>query len=280
MESLDSCEKPSGSELSRGCEPYNGGEINNGRELHSPNLLMLVRSLKGAPLACLVVLRLSGRPLTSAFLGSLTGYSPHTVAQALQALLSMGLASADARHSNWQLSPAAEELDLWPSRNGEAAEGDSGVNRDFCHPDPAATAESLDFQRSSAVAAGKPIEKGAKRGRRGVRRTIQPGPSPYNPPDPGAPPGKPQPENLPPLDPAVLQALHQAGIGEPTASRLAAMAHIDLAYVQAHAARARREGIRVALLIHRMRAGDPAPEMLEKSSERYITGKYAEFVNH
>ena len=329
----------------------------DGKQIQSPGLLLLVRSLKGAPLACLVVLRLAGRPAPAAWLGSLTGYSPHTIAQALDALQALGLAYPDERRSNWRLSPQARGLDLWPSGDepaagvpasgipaagipapgypvpgnptpgapappgqahaaprvppsaagipasgipaaagypaavpGIPAAGDPGSDRDFCHTLSTPASANLHFQDSEA-AAGDSGRRRAKRGRRRLNR-----PSPGGPPSGFPPPAGPelanvqrqasaacdnlQPVSPPALDPAVLLALRQAGIGEPTASRLAAMAHVDLEYVQAHVRRARRESTPVALLIHRMRAGDPAPAMLEKPGERYISGEYAEFVVH
>jgi len=73
--------------------------------------------------------------------------------------------------------------------------------------------------------------------------------------------------------------LHQAGIYEPTASQLARMPHVTLEYVQAHVRKAQREKTDTGLLIHRIRSQDPLPQKTDQRS-RYISGEYAEFINH
>jgi hypothetical protein len=60
---------------------------------------------------------------------------------------------------------------------------------------------------------------------------------------------------------AARDALRAAGIGEPTASRVAALRHVTVAFVQAHAVRAKAEGTPSGLLVHRVRVNDPAPEL-------------------
>ena len=60
---------------------------------------------------------------------------------------------------------------------------------------------------------------------------------------------------------AIRQALRQAGIGEPMASRLARMAHITPEYLQAHLLQAQRDNIPKGLLVHRLRENDLAPEL-------------------
>jgi hypothetical protein len=55
--------------------------------------------------------------------------------------------------------------------------------------------------------------------------------------------------------------LHSAGIGEPTATRLAKLDHINPYYIAGHILQAEKDEIRVNLLIHRLRSNDPAPDL-------------------
>ncbi len=57
------------------------------------------------------------------------------------------------------------------------------------------------------------------------------------------------------------QALRECGIGEPTASRVAALRHVTPEFIRAHGLKARQEGSPSGLLVHRIRCGDPAPEL-------------------
>ena len=76
-----------------------------------------------------------------------------------------------------------------------------------------------------------------------------------------------------------LEALAQAGIGEPTRSRLAALPHVTPAYVRAHVARLRRERRtdQTGLLVHRIQQADLAPLDPDDNS-RYTTGQFAEYL--
>ncbi len=57
----------------------------------------------------------------------------------------------------------------------------------------------------------------------------------------------------------VMKALHECGIWEPTATRLANLPHVTPEYVRAHAAQARAEGLRVGAAIVRIEMGAPLP---------------------
>jgi hypothetical protein len=52
-------------------------------------------------------------------------------------------------------------------------------------------------------------------------------------------------------NPEILHALREAGIGEPVATQLAIMPHVNKSYIMAHAMRAKADQISKGLLIHR-----------------------------
>ena len=78
-----------------------------------------------------------------------------------------------------------------------------------------------------------------------------------------------------------IAALKAAGVGEPMRSKLAAAKHVTPEYVQAHAAKVKQEGKRIGMLVHRLRAADPMPAVIDpEDTSRYVTGKYASAIEH
>lgn len=210
--------------------------------------LKMVRNLKGAPLSCLVVLHLVNQPVTAKFLCRHTGYSDHSITNALALLEDYQLAMGDTHRSNWRLTNGARQLPLMP----ELLEHEIS-DREKRDSKPATTA-------TTAIEESEAAEGAALNWNREKRDSDR--------------------ENR---DPTV-QALRAAGIGEPTASRLAVMEHVNPEYVYAHALKARTDKISTSLLIHRIRCrcGDPMPDDgdSEGHRQRYVVGKYAEYINH
>jgi len=66
----------------------------------------------------------------------------------------------------------------------------------------------------------------------------------------------------------LLQALHESGIYEPTASELAALPHVTVEYVRGHVAAASADGLRVGAAIARMRLAEPVPLTPPKAKSR------------
>jgi hypothetical protein len=71
--------------------------------------LALIRLLKGASLSCLTVLLLCREPVQAAWLCRATGYSAHSVTEALRLLEDLSLAAHDSHRSAWQLLPSARQ---------------------------------------------------------------------------------------------------------------------------------------------------------------------------
>lgn len=71
----------------------------------------MVRTLKGAPLSCLLILAMERQPVSAQFLERRTGYSDKSVNSALLLLGDMGLATRNARYQ-WQIAGNATQLPL------------------------------------------------------------------------------------------------------------------------------------------------------------------------
>jgi len=184
----------------------------------------LLRALKGAPLSCLLALKLAEeRPVGTMWVGQVTGYREKTVGLALRALQRMGLAEQTARFEGWHLTQAGR-LAVPPA----SRQNDNSL--------PTATAIYTDSNNRLEVAV---VEAARSSGENGG--------------------SSPAPEAPPP--PEVVAALAQVGIGEPMRSRMAALPHVTPEYVKAHALLAREQGLSTGLLITRIRCGDPAPEL-------------------
>ncbi len=66
------------------------------------------------------------------------------------------------------------------------------------------------------------------------------------------------------LDQDAYNALRAAHICEPATTELANLPHVTADYVRAQAAQAKRDGVKIGALIHRIRQGWPAPIICEK----------------
>ena len=66
------------------------------------------------------------------------------------------------------------------------------------------------------------------------------------------------------LDPDAWQALREAGVGEPVRTRLSNLPTVTAWYIRAHAAQAKRDGVKIGALIHRIENDWPAPDWCEQ----------------
>lgn len=84
----------------------------------------------------------------------------------------------------------------------------------------------------------------------------------------------------PRLDPALAKALRAAGIGSNAWPDLAALPHVTVAYINAHAAYARARGDSTGLLITRIRCGDPVPrsKRAKRDEQRDVGRLWAELL--
>jgi hypothetical protein len=78
-----------------------------------------------------------------------------------------------------------------------------------------------------------------------------------------------------------VELLHKAGIGHPTCDQLAKLSWATVDYLRAHIKYAQKNGISTALLIHKIRQQDDAPEIQNPNDYRkYITGEWAHLIDH
>jgi hypothetical protein len=186
------------------------------------NPLTAIRSLKGAPLSCLVAMMFANQPVGKEWLARVTGYSDKPVASALDYLLEMGFVINGSRSQAWELHPDIKQLPmenptlfLEPSRN-------------ISDSQPTTTALNTDNNsESKAVAEESAVDEEI------VDNDFE----------------------------ECLTIIKSAGIGEPTASRLARMQHVNPYYLVAHVQQAQRDEIKIPLLIHRIRSQDPPPKL-------------------
>ncbi|RPI32293.1 MAG: hypothetical protein EHM70_09300 [Chloroflexota bacterium] len=94
---------------------------------------------------------------------------------------------------------------------------------------------------------------------------------------------KPEKEPVPEIDPELAAAFKAAGIVLNTRTRrLAQMSHVTPEYVRAHydELKSRRKGDITGLLIVTLESGLPAPEPEPDPNMRYVTGEFADFIEH
>jgi hypothetical protein len=190
------------------------------------NPLTALRSLKGAPLSCLVALMFANQPVGKEWLARVTGYSDKPVSAAMDYLLEMGFVTNAARTESWELHSQIRQLMIG---NPELLLESSRNNSDS---EPTTTALNTD----SNINQEKAVVVNA------VEASDQ--------------------EEIVTSDfDESLEIIKSAGIGEPMASRLARMHHINPYYLIGHVLQAQRDEINIRLLIHRLRSRDPAPRL-------------------
>ena len=213
------------------------------------NLISLVRMLKGAPASVLLALIFVHQPVGESWLASVTGYSPMPVRRALIFLAEAGLAQRRGRYSAWSLTEGATQLPLMSDPLTDPVK--IGVRSSIIR--------ALEISAESTTTATTTIEGSEECSSSRVNRALKSSAQTIDP----------QPE--------LIGMLRQAGIGEPMATRLAGMPHVNAEYLRAHIRKAQQEEIPTALLIHRMRQADPQPETEEERRERCRQAGYLSF---
>lgn len=197
------------------------------------NPLSSLRALKGAPLSCLFALMFANQPVGNGWLARVTGYSSKPVADALRYLLEMGLVTTNGRFESWQLNSQAIQL---PLMNLVSAENSSWKNSNS-NPTTATTAIEGEINQSVAAAVESKTSRNFSDSTLNVESKKNPNFSDS------------------------LELLHAANVGEPSATTLADLPHVTPYYLAAHILKAKEDDIKTGLLIHRIRAKDPAPNL-------------------
>jgi hypothetical protein len=213
------------------------------------NPISTVRMLKGAPASVLLALLFVRQPVGESWLVSVTGYSSIPIRRALTFMAEAGLVKRDGRYSAWSVSEGATQLPLMfdglPDAVGEGGKPSSERALIINAPTPATATTTMEGSDGY----------GSSSRNRGLKINV-----------PGL---NPQPE--------LIAMLRQAGIGEPMATRLAGMAHVNAKYLRAHIRQCQQDEIPTALLIHRIRMADPQPETEEERLNRRRLASYKAF---
>ena len=186
------------------------------------NPLTVLRSLKGAPLSCLMALMFATQPVGKEWLSRITGYSDKPVSAALDYLLEMGFVTCSGRYESWQIKQNVFQLPLGPENPLPES------SRNYSDSLPTTTAINIDSSTVDKKAVVVAKEK---------------------------------PETYNPYFSECHQILKSAGIGEPMTTRLASMDHVTPYYLIGHIQQARKKKMDTGLLIHRIKSKDPAPQL-------------------
>jgi hypothetical protein len=189
------------------------------------------------------------RPAGETELAAVLSMNIETVRNHLRELSARQLVTRTERYQGWSLTGAGSQMIL-PMPETRELPAPATAEK------PRSNADSALNMRDQPAQGGKPVDNSAQA--------------------PAAPDPDPAPADLPER----LAILAGAGIGEPTRSRLAHLAHAEPAYLRAHCNRAKAERRGTGLLIHRIQMQDPAPRGYDDDRDRYVTGEFAHLVNH
>jgi hypothetical protein len=220
--------------------------------------MTFVQSIKGAPASVLLALGFTRRPMTSRELRDWTGYSDKSVADATRRLADLGWIKAYSRYGPWSMAPGRPLVDprisAAPHLFSEPSGGISGDPSGISAPEDGISASSsssgyLDANHSSHDPLPLELETA----------------------------------EIPPFEHSFsdnLQALLDAGIGEPAASRLARMPHVTPAYVRDHVEQVLEERKGLGAAIYRMQCGWAAPSRKKKDWDaEAVNAKIQRFLN-
>jgi hypothetical protein len=203
----------------------------------------MVRTLKGAPLAVFVLLRMAQEdgigPQGAEWLERYSGYTDKPVSQALKFLEEQGLISRNGRYL-WQLAGPVHQLPLSVTVLAEAPPPNGGAN------DRVGNIPTRPSSSSSGV----------------INLTLRDSTTTR------------ESENLRLPDPALMEALTAAGIREPARSRLARLEYVTVELIEYHTRTADNPG----LAIYRIQNNWPVKSRPMTTRNDYSGGEYADFV--
>ncbi|MHB8135717.1 MAG: hypothetical protein ACYDH1_16025 [Anaerolineaceae bacterium] len=183
--------------------------------------IVILRSIRGVPLTCLIALLCAEKPVGLGWLMRATSYSDKPITRALNLLQQMNFVTHKGGYNPWQINPQSLQnlLENLPSLTENCRK--ISVNL------PPATA-ALNNQEIKEIKAAVV-------------------------------------ESLTPSKVRQISDSHKLlgffGVGEPIATVLASQEHMTPRYVAGHILKAKAEKISTALLIHRLKFADPAPDL-------------------
>jgi hypothetical protein len=203
--------------------------------------IQMVRALKGAPLAVLMLLALTGQPQSASWCRRHSGYNDdETITNALLLLADYGLVARNGRYS-WQIAANARQLPLMAAL----------LEEDFGAEAETGTPEKPESREGEIVEIGGTPEKPeSDSGKTGVPRSSSSRSIDLD-----------SRENLPPLESraadsgktGVAAALDAVGIQDPARARLLRLEHVTAGLVRYHAATAANTGQAIYRIEHNWR---------------------------
>jgi hypothetical protein len=197
------------------------------------NPISLLRQLKGAPLSVLLALSILRQPASEQILSRVTGYSEKVTRDAAHYLQEIGVVGRNARFSGWVLLKDVFQLPLMP---GDSMDSDPAgachqigdcklpIDPEDCHQiteryylpvaDDTSTSSSFNGRHNEVVLENR---RRIKESNGNIYRS--------NPAQPG---------QLSTYQQNCINLLHHHFVGEPKASRLITLPHVNLTYLIGH----------------------------------------------
>lgn len=204
----------------------------------------ILRTLKGAPLACLLACFMPDMPTPASemWFARRTGYTRKTCRQALQLLADLDVVAQI--NGQWLLGNGYQQLPIpWPQ-----------IGEGKIYPHNPTTTTTIGREDKKTISTAEAV----------AADTLSEGKIyPHNQKPPDLSTAYPQKSTTYPqaeiIDARVADFLKAQGIGPPTCDQLATKPHITIQYAQAHIAAGRDAGDKLNLIIWRMQCSDPAP---------------------
>ena len=198
-----------------------------------------LRALKGSPLSIIIAMFIANQPVGENWLCSVTGYSQNTVRRGCKFLEETQMIRRNGRYESYVLSDGMMQLPLGMKAMPESQK----LTLDDLLTTTTFNKYAEDFSEEKAAVVIPGASKNDSR-----LETQAAGASFFD---------------------ARLELLHNAGVMEPTASRLLEHAWVTKGYLEAHIEKAKREKADTALLIHRIQSHDPMPRIRRNDPENY-----------
>ena len=196
------------------------------------NPILLVRALKGSAISILFAISVAHQNVGAEWLARITGYTDKPIQDGLLLLQEYELVvRVDRNH--WGLTGAAKRLPLMVDESALPLVTEIETTRN--NSESALPASSATTTIEGKQGHGRKKAEEAKSTRN------------YS---------------------ESLSLLHEGGVGEPMASRLAGLAWVTPVYIKAHLAYGLENHDRIGIVIHRMQYSDPAPLSEEEKRAR------------
>ena len=183
--------------------------------------IVILRSIKGAPITCLIALLLAREPVGLGWLMRATGYTDKPITRALNVLQQLDFVTHKGGYNPWQINP--QSLQVLVENLPSLTENCRKISVNLHTATAALNNQEIKEIKAAAVESLTPSK---------IRQISD-----------------------------VHKLLYAIEVGEPIASTLAKQDYMTPSYVAGHVLKAKAEKNSTALLIHRLKFADPAPRL-------------------